>query len=172
MTSFVIFGNLERPFHRMATSIEENLAMFPKPLVIQAGANIEVFSNIPSDVEVFSLCPFKQFDEIVRGSTVIVTHGGVGSIKSAVLTGKRPAVFVRCGSLGEHIDDHQVEFCASVFRAGLAVEIHDSEGLNRFLARGRFALEDGAAGSTFFDDSKLRDEVQAYIRQHIVSQAK
>jgi UDP-N-acetylglucosamine transferase subunit ALG13 len=148
----------------MAMAIREAYEFFPKPLIIQAGANCDHFVGAPDGVQVFGHCSFSDFSKIVKSSSVIVTHGGVGSVKEAISAGLHPAVFVRQGSSGEHIDDHQVDWCRTLFAAHIATEIWHSRDLFEFLENGEYRQEDMTLARRFFDDTKLKSAVHAFIR--------
>jgi len=164
MSTLVAFGNLERPFGRMAMSVLGELAALPRPVIIQAGVNHASFRNMPPYVTVFPTCGFEEFEQLVTDATAVVTHGGAGTIHLAVSNGLLPAVFVRNGDMGEHIDNHQVEWCQSLFAAGLGVEMRDSGSLRHFLVRRQFAQADEVAARKFFDCSGLRADLHGYIR--------
>jgi UDP-N-acetylglucosamine transferase subunit ALG13 len=98
---------------------------------------------------------------------VVITHGGTGTIQAAVSRGLRPAVFVRHGSRGEHIDDHQVDWCGALFETGLAAEMHDGDSLREYLAAGQFLQPDMEAARKFFDCSALRADLHQRIRNMV-----
>ena len=90
---------------------------------------IEALESLPSDELVvqhgFSPPPqrarcavgFMPFDEMVacfEAADVVITHAGVGSVLSAVRAGHAPIVVPRLRRLGEHVDDHQVEFARAL----------------------------------------------------------
>jgi UDP-N-acetylglucosamine transferase subunit ALG13 len=68
-------------------------------------------------------CSGSQFLEVsplsalLDTAEVIICHGGPGSISEAWARGRRPIVVPRLARLGEHVDDHQADFCQQV--AGL-----------------------------------------------------
>lgn len=164
MSTLVAFGNLERPFDRMARCVLQELNAMPGPVVIQAGASHLLFRDVPSHVSVFQTCGFDEFERLVRSARVVITHGGAGTIHAAVSCGLRPAVFVRQGILGEHIDNHQVEWCETLFSAGLGEKMLDRDSLGRYLAKGEFMQRDCREALKFFDSSVLRADLHGYIR--------
>lgn len=69
-------------------------------------------------------------------SSVVLTHGGVGSILMALQAGKLPVVLPRSAQRDEHCDDHQVQMCAELSARGLLVLVGPDEELNpQHLAR-------------------------------------
>jgi UDP-N-acetylglucosamine transferase subunit ALG13 len=86
---------------------------------------------------------------------VIVCHGGPASISEAWARQRIPIVVPRLSKLGEHVDDHQAEFCekiAGLGRVAVAwtlpefVELMDGAAANpeRFRTRGPSAAVDEA----------------------------
>ena len=47
----------------------------------------------------------------ILNADIIICHAGVGSILFCIKNGKLPIVFPRRKELGEHVDNHQVDFC-------------------------------------------------------------
>lgn len=64
-----------------------------------------------------------QFEQMVRGSDVVITHSGVGSILKILETGKFPVVIPRRRERGEHVDDHQLQIAKLVHDSGIAVSV-------------------------------------------------
>jgi UDP-N-acetylglucosamine transferase subunit ALG13 len=85
--------------------------------------------------------PFLEVGELASlldQADVIVCHAGPGTIAEAWARGRMPIVVPRLARLGEHVDDHQSEFC------------------ERFAGLGRIAL-----ARTRADFTKLLDEAEA-----------
>ena len=75
---------------------------------------------------------FLPFDELAahfREASVVVTHGGIGSVLLALSVGKRPIVMPRCSRLGEHVDDHQIAFAERLEREQLATVVATEDEL-------------------------------------------
>lgn len=81
---------------------------------------------------------YLSFDEIVekmRAARAVVTHAGVGSVLTALLSGARPIVVPRLQRYGEAVDDHQLEFGQRAERAGLVTLVEDAADLPSAIAR-------------------------------------
>ncbi|WP_166533453.1 glycosyltransferase [Blastococcus xanthinilyticus] len=63
----------------------------------------------------------EDFDRLVAGSDVFVTHSGVGTLLRALELGVRPVVVPRLAERGEHVDDHQVQVARELDRRGLVL---------------------------------------------------
>ena len=165
MGTFIVFGNARRNFPRMVDAIRKVGGALPGPVWIQAGCNAALFAEDSHRYEVFEYCSIQKFEEYVRRARLIICHGGVGVITAAIREGKRPAVFVRRASLGEHIDDHQSEWAMEIEKKGAAAVVSDTESLAAFVAAGLFHLE-MSERSDWQDIAAdvLRVDVQQYIR--------
>ncbi len=79
--------------------------------------------------------PAHALREAAEAADVVITHAGVGSVLMALRAGRCPVVVPRLGSLGEHIDDHQVEFARRLAGRGLAVLAEPGAVLAPLMAR-------------------------------------
>jgi UDP-N-acetylglucosamine transferase subunit ALG13 len=66
----------------------------------------------------------------MRAADVVITHGGAGSILTALDAGKVPVVLPRRARYGEHVDDHQVRMVQGLAARGLVVAVPDPEELS------------------------------------------
>ena len=78
--------------------------------------------------------PIERMAEKIREAEAVVTHAGVGSVLLCYLLGVVPIVFPRRAELGEHVDDHQMEFARRMEREGELVAAYDGEDLLRAIA--------------------------------------
>lgn len=109
-------------------------------LVVQYGA-----SAPPAGVrEAVDYLPRPELLERMEAADVVVTHAGVGSILTARRCGHTPLVVPRRHSLGEHVDDHQVELTEALASYERVVAVWDTDELAAQVAaaRGRPRLAD------------------------------
>jgi UDP-N-acetylglucosamine transferase subunit ALG13 len=110
----VVVGTDHHPFDRVVGWIDRWASDRPDVRVlIQYGT-----SSPPRVAEGFRLLPVDQLQRFLDEATVIVCHGGPGTIMGARESGHVPIVVPRRNDLGEHVDDHQLRFAARVERAG------------------------------------------------------
>lgn len=82
--------------------------------------------------------PMLGYDDLVSAmaaADAVVTQGGPAAIMDARSVGHRPVVLPRRGTLGEHVDDHQVRFTAWMAERELVWLADDEQGLHRLLDR-------------------------------------
>jgi UDP-N-acetylglucosamine transferase subunit ALG13 len=110
----VVVGTDHHPFDRLVGWVDAWAATGPQARVlIQYGT-----SSPPRVAEGAPLLPVNELQGSFREATVVVCHGGPGSIMGAREAGLVPIVVPRRSDLGEHVDDHQVRFSGRVAQAG------------------------------------------------------
>jgi UDP-N-acetylglucosamine transferase subunit ALG13 len=82
---------------------------------------------------------------LVSQSSAFVCHGGPGTIFEARSAGFVPIVVPRRHALKEHVDDHQVRFCARVAESGFVVVADTQERFAELLDK---ALQDSPSFRT------------------------
>jgi UDP-N-acetylglucosamine transferase subunit ALG13 len=102
---FVTVGNATQPFSRLLDGIEQLVRMGMidgESVWIQRGNNAPRSVRVRADVPFFSP---EEFKRLVDEATVIVCHGGAGTIAHVFRSGKVPVVMPRRKAYGEHVDD-------------------------------------------------------------------
>jgi UDP-N-acetylglucosamine--N-acetylmuramyl-(pentapeptide) pyrophosphoryl-undecaprenol N-acetylglucosamine transferase len=67
--------------------------------------------------------PERDLTDAMREADVVVSHAGVGTAIAVLETGKLPLLVPRRLSLGEHVDDHQIQLAQELGGRGLAVTV-------------------------------------------------
>ncbi|MGL1835160.1 glycosyltransferase [Rhodocyclaceae bacterium SMB388] len=126
-------------------------------MAIQAGGT--KVRNAPDWVRVFDYCSKHEVDAFLAKSNFCFTHGGTGSIISALTAECKVAVMPRLQAYGEHNDDHQVEIAELFEAAGLVVFWRETMAVQDVLKRLE-AFEPKKYQSSF---ESLRESVAADI---------
>jgi UDP-N-acetylglucosamine transferase subunit ALG13 len=123
----VTVGTNEAPFDRL---VDAASTLTGESVVVQHGP-----SRIrPRGARCIDYLPFEEFEALVSSARVVVTHGGVGSVATALSFGRRPVVVPRLRRSGEAVDDHQVAFARRLEREGLVTVLEDLEQLSEVVA--------------------------------------
>ena len=132
---FVTVGSGKIPFNRLIEKVDIAIerGTMPFPVFAQTGAA----TYQPKHFLYTPYLPKEQFDEKVRNCEVLVTHGGVGSIMSAIYEGKPVVVCPRLGTMGENVDDHQIEIAETFVRENLVMICRDEDDLGEIVERSR-----------------------------------
>lgn len=121
--TFVTVGSHDQPFLRLLRAVEvaADAGILPPPVLVQRG----VAPELAGAVESVPFLPREEFERAMERAEVVVAHVGAGAVASSIRSGKRPIVLARRQSLGEHVDDHQLELAQKLADLDLAVLVHD-----------------------------------------------
>lgn len=123
----VLLGTQNNSFHRLLEEIEKNIdaGNITDKVVVQAG-----FTKYESTkMEIFDMIPQEELDNLIKEANLVITHGGVGSIMSAVKQGKKVIAVPRLKKYGEHVNDHQLEIIETFKKQGIIIGINNVEDL-------------------------------------------
>lgn len=108
---FVTVGTHEQAFDRLFRELDRlaSVGSISDRLFCQLGYSAPIESGECVDF----LTP-RQMTEALQAATVVISHGGPGTILP-VLAAKKPLVLVpRLAEHSEHVDNHQVRFCGRI----------------------------------------------------------
>ena len=112
----VTVGTDHHPFDRLISWINDWLGQHPEQAAgffVQSGS-----ASVDPGLPVVAVPGRRPARCAARQADVIVCHGGPGSIADAWARGQMPIVVPRLRQLGEHVDDHQVDFCRKLAELG------------------------------------------------------
>jgi UDP-N-acetylglucosamine transferase subunit ALG13 len=112
----ITVGTDHHPFDRMIAWANHWLAGHPQladGCFVQSGT-----ASVSPGCAASRLLGVDQLAVLLDAADVIVCHGGPASISEAWVRGRKPIVVPRLADLGEHVDDHQADFCAKVAELG------------------------------------------------------
>jgi UDP-N-acetylglucosamine transferase subunit ALG13 len=147
---FATTGTCE-PFDRLLQAFDA--IELDEELVVQHG----ISPVRPRGARCVDFLAYSELVEHVRRARVVVTHGGVGSVLTALANGKRPIVVPRLAERGEAIDDHQLEFVRRIAAAGVIDLVEDPAHLGRRLAAAQ------AHPGRIAPDARLVSELRDYL---------
>jgi UDP-N-acetylglucosamine transferase subunit ALG13 len=107
------------PFDRLVSTVGEAAAAgaVPERITIQTGLG----GLTPAGLETHETLPFDKVQEILSRCSIVVCHGGTGSLITALRQGCQVIAIPRLASLGEHYDDHQSEITSAFAARGLVL---------------------------------------------------
>jgi UDP-N-acetylglucosamine transferase subunit ALG13 len=134
---FVTVGNATQGFRRLLYAVDKLVGMGSsglKPVLIQVGHNA---GFQPAHCEAVSFLSMEEFQKQMERADLIITHGGCGTLLSALRLGKVPVVMPRRKQYGEHVNDHQVQLVEALAAEGWVVPAYEPEGLEVAIAKAR-----------------------------------
>lgn len=131
---FVTVGSQKFPFDRLIRKVDQMLreGLIQEEVFIQTGAS-RCVPSCPHQ----AFCEGEQFQTLLETCSVLITHGGAGTMVDAVKRGKRVVVVPRLARYGEHVDDHQLELAKRLHKMNLLHACLDVEQLPQALAQVR-----------------------------------
>jgi len=124
---FVILGTQKFQMNRLIKYIDSLVAAgrIDTPVIAQIGQS----DYEPVNYQFHRFLDKAEFDKLVTEAELIVTHGGVNSIITALRCGKPVIVCPRLEKYGEHVDDHQREIARSFAKKGFVLCCDDDDDL-------------------------------------------
>jgi len=130
------------PFDRMIRSVAELKASgeIPERVIAQVGTG----GTNAAGLETVETLSFDEIQALLRDADIVVSHGGTGSLITALRERCRTVVMPRLFELGEHYDNHQLEISESFEKRGLVHVARDLDGLRDALSAARRTDPPGA----------------------------
>ena len=127
----VTLGTQDKGFPRLLEAVEKQIknGNIKEKVIVQAG-----LTEYETDLmEMFDLVPQKEFDKYIDEASLVITHGGAGSILTAVKKGKKVIAAARLEKYGEHLNDHQLQIIDNFTKAGYILGLDDFDKLGELV---------------------------------------
>lgn len=110
---FVTVGTHEQQFNRLIKAVDDlkKDGIITDDVFIQTGYS----TYEPEYCKSKKFLPYKEMEKMYQNSDIIITHGGPASFMKALQYKKIPIVVPRQVEFKEHVNNHQLDFCKSVF---------------------------------------------------------
>lgn len=131
----VTLGTQDKSFTRLLKAVEEEIkkGTITEKVIVQAG-----YTKYKSEVmEIFELIPKDKFESLLGEASLVITHGGVGNILTALEKGKVIIAAPRLAKYKEHTNDHQKEIIDEFEKRGYILALKDFTKLEKLLAKSK-----------------------------------
>lgn len=127
----VVLGTQDKQFKRLLEDVDEQIKKgnIKDRVVVQAGQTKYESDNM----EIFDLIPTPEFEKLIDEADLIITHGGVGTILSAIKKGKRIIAAPRLSKYVEHHNDHQKQIIGEFKKLGYLLDYNDGDDLGKVI---------------------------------------
>lgn len=131
----VTLGTQDKSFERLLKAIDREIekGTIQERVVVQAGYTKYQSSNM----EIFDLVSPSEFEKLLEESRIIISHGGVGTILSAIQKGKVVIAAPRLKRYKEHDNDHQKQIIKEFSERGYILELRDFYQLGKMLEKAK-----------------------------------
>ena len=129
----VILGTQDKEFPRLLEAVDREIKKgnIKDKVVVQAGQTKYESDNM----EILDLVSAPEFDKLIDKADIIITHGGAGSILTAIKKGKRIIAAARLAKYKEHHNDHQRQIIKEFADQGYLLELKDFNKLDKMLEK-------------------------------------
>ena len=155
---FVTVGTQDKPFTRLLEAIEQAIikGQIKDKVIVQSG-----YTKYDSKhMEVLEYIPFEEFEDYIEKADVIITHGGVGSIVSAIKKGKKIVAVARLAEYGEHTNDHQLQIIEKMSKDGYIIDGNDLENIAQSIENAQKLVSKEYVSNTERFIENLTDEIE------------
>lgn len=130
---FVTLGTNDKQFIRLLDACEKAIEekAITDRVVVQAG-----FTKYESkNMEIFDYMDRDQFSTFMNSADLVITHGGVGTIMTALKERKKILAAARLSEYHEHVNDHQIQLLSSFEKEGYLIYMHDLSDIKPYLEK-------------------------------------
>ena len=131
----VLLGTQNNSFHRLLEKIQENIdnGNIRDNVIVQKG-----YTKFESkDMKLYNQLPLDEISELIEKADLVITHGGVGSIISAIEKNKKVIAVPRLKKYKEHVNDHQLDIIRSFSDSGYIIGLNSIEELENALEKAK-----------------------------------
>lgn len=128
----VTLGTQDKPFVRLLQMLEQCLQelKIEEEVVVQAGYTVYQSERM----QIFDYLDRQEFDALLKRADLIITHGGAGTIVTALKMGKKIIASPRLAQYGEHHNDHQCQLIDSFCEKGYILSCTTVEEMKKALS--------------------------------------
>ena len=130
---FVTLGTQDKSFHRLLSWIDTLVEkkIINDKVVVQAG-----FTKYSSkNMEILDYISMEEFEELMDECSILITHGGVGSIMAGLKKHKKVIAIPRLEKYLEHTNDHQIQIVTKLEEEGYILGANSCEELEKSLEK-------------------------------------
>ena len=128
---FITLGSQKFQFNRLLKVVDRLIEN--GTIVDDVFAQIGYSDYIPVNYEYNDFLDHDEFALKLESADIIISHGGTGTIISAIKKGKKIIAVPRLAEYGEHVDSHQVQLVRQFKKMNLICECLDVEKLDEAL---------------------------------------
>jgi len=124
---FLVLGTQKFQMNRLIRLVDGLVA--DGKLTMPVAAQIGWSEYEPKNFQYHRFLDKDEFDKLISDASIVITHGGVSSIITAIKLRKPVIVFPRLEKYAEHVDDHQREIARAFAQKGFVLCCDESDDL-------------------------------------------
>lgn len=133
---FVTVGTHERGFKRLIKAVDDlvDLGKIKEKVIVQTGYT----DYTPKNCEWFKFTDYDSIVELCKKSSIVISHGGIGSIITPLELGKIVLAVPRLKKFNEHTNDHQLQIVKELEKQKRIIPVYDINDLENALNEVKF----------------------------------
>ena len=152
----VTLGTQRFQMNRLLEAVDRLALDLQEKIFIQTGHS----TYIPQNCDYKDFVDAEEFQRMIEGCSVLITHSGVGTIMRGISAGKPVVVVPRLAEFHEHVDDHQVQIAEAFAGKECVLYCEDIERLQETVERARtYPFKPYKA-----PESKIEDMIMDYLK--------
>lgn len=131
----VTLGTQDKSFVRLLKALDRAVekGKIKEKIIVQAGCTKYKSKNM----EIFDLTSPEELDKLVKKCSLLITHGGVGSILNGIKYNKPIIAAARLSEYREHTNDHQKQIIKEFVKSGYILELEDFDNLDKLIKQAK-----------------------------------
>lgn len=132
---FVTVGTQDAPFDRLLKAVDKCIfdGTIKEEVIVQCGKTKFKSKNM----KMVNLLPMDEFKKIVSEASLIIAHGGVGTITDGINNGKVVIACPRLAKYKEAVNDHQLQIIKQFAKMGFIIPCYDPKDLKKAIEDSR-----------------------------------
>ena len=132
---FVTLGTNDESFERLLKALDKEIEKetIKEKVIVQAGCTKYESPNM----EILDLVPQEKFEQLVSECSLLITHGGVGSILTGINKGKKVIAVPRLAKYKEHGNDHQLQIVENFSERKYILAVKDLNKLGKTIEKAK-----------------------------------
>lgn len=126
---FIAVGSQKFQFNRLLKKVD--VLIEKKVITTEVFAQIGNSDYLPKNYPYELFLDKIKYEKTINESNLVITHGGVGTIVTAINKKKAVIVCPRLKEYGEHVDDHQLDIANAFSFKNLVIKCIDIEALEQ-----------------------------------------
>ena len=127
----VVLGTQDKQFDRLLKVVDKEIenGNIKDQVIVQAGHTKYQSDNM----KIFDLLPAPEFEKLMNDADIVITHGGAGTILTAIKKNKKVIAVARLAKYKEHHNDHQKQIVSEFKELGYILEYCENDDLGRII---------------------------------------
>ncbi len=132
---FVTVGTQDVPFDRLLKEVDKCIidGTIKEEVIVQSG-NTKFKSK---NMKMVNLLPMEDFKKIISEASIIIAHGGVGTITDGISNDKVVIACPRLAKYKEAVNDHQIQIIKQFDKMGFIIPLYNPKELKIALERAK-----------------------------------